>query len=377
MSMSPRLFNPITVGNLRLEHRVVLAPLTRYRSTKKHVPTLPLMQDYYSQRSSTPGSLLVTEGTFIAEKAGGYDNVPGIWNDEQARAWKQITDQVHANGSFIFVQLWALGRAANPDVLAVEGQTFVAPSPISLESRPTPVPRELSVKEVEEYVKLYAKAAKNAVEQAGFDGVEIHGANGYLIDQFLQDKSNRRSDEYGGSVEARSKFGLDVVDAVVQAVGPQRTAIRLSPWSRFQDMGFDDPKPQFTHFVSNLKARHPDLAYLHIVEPSIAGSTTSSSSGAQESNDFIRTIWSPSPLVVAGGYTRQTAIETAESHEGELVAFGRHYIANPDLPTRLEKNVPLTPYNRKTFYEPKGDQEGAGRGYIDYPFYEDVPRTLL
>ncbi|KAG6878666.1 hypothetical protein C0992_007734 [Termitomyces sp. T32_za158] len=229
-----RLFQPIDVGTTRLQHRLVLAPLTRFRSTKAHVPVLPLVKEYYSQRSSTPGSLLITEATFIAAKAGGYDNVPGIWNEEQTMAWKEVTDQVHANGSYIFVQLWALGRAANPDILSSDGYPFVAPSPIAIASKPPPLPRELTVDEIQEYTALYVAAARNAVEKAGFDGVEIHGANGYLIDQFLQEGSNQRSDQYGGSIEARSKFGLEVVDAIVRAIGAERTAIRLSPWSTFQ-----------------------------------------------------------------------------------------------------------------------------------------------
>ncbi|KNZ71964.1 NADPH dehydrogenase 1 [Termitomyces sp. J132] len=371
---TPRLFQPINVGTTKLQHRLVLAPLTRFRSTKTHVPVLPLVKEYYSQRSSTPGSLLITEATFIAAKAGGYHNVPGIWNDEQINAWKEVTDQVHANGSFIFVQLWALGRAADPDILSSEGHPFVAPSPIAIASKPTPLPRELTIDEIQEYTSLYVKAAKNAVEKAGFDGVEIHGANGYIVDQFLQERSNQRSDQYGGSIQARSKFGLDVVDAVVEAIGAERTAIRLSPWSTFQDMGSDDPIPQFSYFVSTLKARHPHMAYLHLVEPRIMGSTDCVAA-EHESNDFIRVIWGPAPLIVAGGYTRESAIEIAEAHEGELVAFGRYYISNastltPDLPRRVIKDIPFTPYDRKTFYAPVGDEDGTEHGYIDHHFYD-------
>ncbi|RDB18244.1 putative inactive dehydrogenase EasA [Hypsizygus marmoreus] len=370
-TITPKLFQPIQVGNITLSHRLVLAPLTRYKATKTaHVPVVSLVKEYYSQRSSTPGTLLVTEATFIAAKAGGYANVPGIWSPEQITAWKEVTDQVHANGSFIFLQLWALGRAAYPDVLASEdlSLSFVAPSSIPLSSHPTAVPRELTTTEIHEYVQLYAQAAKNAVLEAGFDGVEVHGANGYLVDQFLQDVSNRRSDEYGGSVEARSRFGLEVIDAIVDAVGPERTAIRLSPWSLFQDMGMQDPVPQFTHFVSTLKAKHPTLAYIHVVEPRINGNADRTTIGAHESNDFIRTIWSPLPFITAGGYTRDTAIEAVEKNGG-LVAFGRWFLSNPDLPLRLKKNIPLSPYDRKTFYVPV-DKENPEVGYIDYPFAE-------
>ncbi|KAF8057172.1 hypothetical protein FPV67DRAFT_582237 [Lyophyllum atratum] len=365
---SPLLFQPIKIGNIALQHRLVLAPLTRYKSTKSaHVPVVRLMKEYYSQRSSVPGSLLITEATFIAAKAGGYPNIPGIWSEEQTRAWKEVTDQVHANGSYIFLQLWALGRTADPTTLKSEDPSFslVAPSPIPLSSNPDTIPRELTQEEIQEYVQLYAQAAKNAVEKAGFDGVEIHGANGYLIDQFLQDVSNHRTDSYGGSIEARSRFGLEVVDAVVSAVGAKRTAIRLSPWSPFQSMAMKDPIPQFSHFVSTLKWNHPDLAYLHVVEPRIDGNIDRELA-SHESNDFIRAIWKPLPLVIAGGYDRESALKSTEE-DGILIAFGRLYISNPDLPLRLKEDIPLNPYNRKTFYTP-GDAEGAEVGYIDYPF---------
>jgi len=230
---SSSLFKPIKVGAQTLNHRVVLAPLTRFKATAKaHVPINPLVERYYAQRSSHPGSLLVTEGTFIDAKAGGFNNVPGIWNQDQIAAWKKITDAIHANKSFVFMQLWALGRSARPSVLESEGFPFVSASPIALDPK-SGTPRELTITEIEEYVQLYAQAATNAIE-AGFDGVEVHGANGYLVDQFLQDVSNHRTDIYGGSIENRSRFGLEVVQAISNAVGEERTAIRMSPWSTFQ-----------------------------------------------------------------------------------------------------------------------------------------------
>ncbi|KAF8147835.1 hypothetical protein B0H34DRAFT_758987 [Crassisporium funariophilum] len=365
-----KLFEPLKVGTKVLQHRVALAPLTRFKSTKKeHVPILPLVQTYYSQRGSRPGTLLITEATFIAARAGGYDNVPGIWNKDQIKAWRQITDSVHANGSFIYLQLWALGRAAYPAVLEAEGLPYVAPSPIAYKSRPEAVPRELTTVEAEEYVQLYAQAAKNAVFEAGFDGVEVHGANGYLVDQFLQDVSNQRTDKYGGSIEARSRFGLEVVKAVSDVVGEERTGIRVSPWSTFQDMKMDDPIPQYSHFVTALKAAHPNLAYLHAIEPPAEGSVTHKESNPNESNDFLRDIWAPKPFLVAGGFTRETAIERAD-RTGDVIVFGKYFISNPDLPTRLEKNIPLNPYDAKTFYIP-GEQEGSNIGYIDFPFAEE------
>ncbi|KAF5316371.1 hypothetical protein D9619_006875 [Psilocybe cf. subviscida] len=355
---SSKLFQPITVGASKLQHRVVLAPLTRVRSTagKEHVPVNPLMSNYYSQRGSRPGTLLISEATFIAPRAGGLNRVPGIWSEEQITEWKKITEAVHAKGSFIYLQLWALGRAARPDNIQAEGYDVQAPSPIPINAGDH-VPRELTVTEIHEYVDLYVQAASNAVHKAGFDGVELHGANGYLIDQFLQTNTNERTDEYGGSVENRSRFGLEVVDAVVKAVGEQRTAIRLSPWGTYQSMKMKDPKPQFTHFVSALKASYPDFSYIHLVE------SEDEPSAIEESNDFIRDIWLPRPLVTCQNYNRDTAIKQSEK-TGELIAFGKWFIANPDLPDRIEKDIPFTPFNVNTFYT------STEEGYTDYPFAE-------
>ncbi|KAJ7080961.1 hypothetical protein B0H15DRAFT_475017 [Mycena belliarum] len=363
--IASKLFEPIQVGTLALQHRVVLAPLTRYKADEAHVPYLPLVAEYYGQRASKPGSLLITEATFIAACAGGYQYVPGIWSAAQIAAWKEVTSAVHAKGSFIFMQLWALGRAADCASLQSEDPSFpyVSASAVPLTGQSGPL-RALSMLEIKEYVSLYAQAAKNAIE-AGCDGVEIHGANGYLIDQFLQDVSNERTDEYGESIENRARFALEVVDAVVAAVGAERTAIRFSPWSKFQDMGMPDPLPTFSYAISQLAARHPGLAYIHLVEPRIYGNVTREEGtvGAHESNDELRALWAPRPLVRAGGFTRTEALAPAET--GDLVAFGRLYISNPDLPARLEKDVPVTPYTRSTFYlVGKNDPQG----YTDHPF---------
>ncbi|KAJ7478762.1 hypothetical protein B0H11DRAFT_2281125 [Mycena galericulata] len=364
-SSTTKLFQPIKVGTVALQHRVVLAPLTRYRASggKEHVPYIPLVADYYSQRASKPGSLLITEATFIAARAGGYEHVPGIWSPEQIKAWKVVTDAVHSKGSFIFMQFWALGRTANPDQLQAEDPSFpyVSASDVQLTWK---APRPLTIQEIKEYVGLYVQAAKNAME-AGFDGVEIHNANGYLLDQFLQDVTNKRTDEYGGSIENRARFTLEVVDAIVATIGAEKTAIRFSPWSPFQGMGMTDPLPTFSYVISQLVVRHPTLAYIHLVEPRISGNVNREESaiGAQESNDALRAIWAPRPVIRAGGFTRDSAIEAAQN--GDLVAFGRFYISNPDLPTRLEKNIPLNVYDRTTFYLPG---ENSPRGYTDHPF---------
>ncbi|KAK0499115.1 hypothetical protein EDD18DRAFT_62810 [Armillaria luteobubalina] len=375
-----KLFQPIKIGDITLNHRIVLAPLTRYKSTEKgHVPYTSVMKDYYSQRANEPGTLLITEATFIAQKAGGYKNVPGLWTQEQLDAWKevclvpisetflianQVTDAVHAKGSFIFVQLWAIGRTAELSDLQDEDPALelVAPSAIKLSESSTP-PRPLTVDEIHEYPKLYAQAAANAVFKAGFDGVEIHGANGYLIDQFLQDVTNTRTDEYGGSIENRARFALEVIDAVVDAVGAHRTALRMSPWSTWQGMRMEDPVPTFGYLVTKIGQRHADLAYLHVVEPRVAGTETRDDVGGNESNDFIRDLWAPRPLISAGGYKREEAMKVA-NEKGDLVAFGRYFISNPDLPKKLKKDLPFTPYNRSTFYL-RGE---VTEGYTDYSF---------
>ncbi|THV00003.1 NADH:flavin oxidoreductase/NADH oxidase [Dendrothele bispora CBS 962.96] len=378
-AITSKLFRPLTVGDVTLKHRVVMAPLTRFRANANHVP-LPIVKEMYAQRASTPGTLLITEATFIAPRAIGYDHAPGIWSDEQIAAWKEVTEAVHAKGSFIYLQLWAIGRIAYVNSLAKEDPSYdiVSASDIPLSDRPAtdPKPRPFTIPEIKEYIALYAQAASNAVHKAGFDGVEIHGANGYLVDQFLQDVSNKRTDEYGGNIENRTRFALEVVDAVVKAVGPRKTAIRISPWNTFQDMKMADPKPTFAHLVSEIKKAHPALSYIHIVEPRIQGAEVVDVP-EEESNDFIREIWtspgtsadtSTSPnarrLISAGGYTRQTAIETAEK-KGDLIAFGRLFIANPDLPYRIQHDVSLTKPDRTTFYVPNSSNPN---GYTDYPF---------
>ncbi|CAE6339894.1 unnamed protein product, partial [Rhizoctonia solani] len=268
---SNKLFAPLQVGDVTLAHRVVMAPLTRFRADDNHVHT-DLALQYYSQRAEAPGTLLITEATFISPEAGGYDHVPGIWSDEQIAAWKKARCR-----HFIFfptmdwiLQLWALGRAADPKVLAREGLPFVSSSATPMEDG-APVPRELSKDEIKRYVDTYVQAAKNAVLKAGFDGVEIHSANGYLLDQFLQDVCNKRTDEYGGSIENRARFTLEVADAVTAAVGAKRTGIRFSPWGKFQGMRMEDPVPTFSYVAKELAKRHTDLAYVHFVEPVVAG----------------------------------------------------------------------------------------------------------
>ncbi|KAI0299012.1 putative NADPH2 dehydrogenase chain OYE2 [Multifurca ochricompacta] len=371
-SVAP-LFQPIRIGNLNVQHRIVMAPLTRFRANKAHVHG-ELAKTYYGQRAGVPGTLIVTEATFIAPQAAGYANVPGIWNADQIAGWKAVTETVHAKGSFIFLQLWSLGRTADPDVLKEEGSfDVIAPSPIPYIDEYAPVkkepvvPRELKVSEIKDFAQLYSKAASNAIE-AGFDGVELHSANGYLLDQFLQDVTNQRTDEYGGSVENRLRFPLEVINAVVKAVGAERTGIRLSPWSKFQGMGMEDPLPTFTTLVERIRDAHPNFAYIHAIEPRLNAFVKEgiTKENQHETNDPLRKAWGDRPYIAAGGLERAEAIEIVKN-EGGLVAFGRHFLANPDLPLRLKENVALTPYNRNTFYTPE-----AAAGYIDYPFSEQI-----
>ncbi|TEB30457.1 NADH:flavin oxidoreductase/NADH oxidase [Coprinellus micaceus] len=366
------LFTPIQVGRMGLKHRIVHAPLTRLKATRTgHVPVVELQKKYYSQRTGVPGTLLISPATFVGPEAGGYAYVEGIWSEEQIESWKQITTVVHARGSYIYCQIWALGRAAQPAVLTEEGNyPYTAPSPVPLPHRrgAFPPPRTMTLEEIDRYVELFAKAAGNAM-QAGFDGVEVHCASGYLIDQFLQDITNKRVDDYGGSVENRSRFGLRVVHAVVREVGADRVGIRLSPWSRYNSMMMDDPIPQFTHFVSELATSHPDLAYLHVLEPLSETPPNPENPTFGESNDFLRKIWAPRPFISCGEHTRDRALSVSQE-KGGLIAFGRPFISNPDLPFRLRHNIPLATADGRTFYIPS-DHPETEKGYIDYPPSEE------
>ncbi|KIY61336.1 putative NADPH2 dehydrogenase chain OYE2 [Cylindrobasidium torrendii FP15055 ss-10] len=364
---SSKLFQPINVGHTSLQHRIVLAPLTRLKATKTtHVPHTVLVTEYYSQRASTPGTLLITEATIIGPQVGGVDNAPGIWSQEQIEAWKEVTDTVHAKRSFIFSQIWALGPTENPDTTS-DQRNFDAPSSMKISPCMPPL-RELTQAEIRSIVKSFADAAHNAVNGAGFDGVEIHGANGYLIDQFLQDTSNQRTDIYGGSIENRTRFGLEVVDAVVNRIGAEHTAIRLSPWTGMYGLRMKDPRPTFSFLVSKIKKRHPNLAYIHVIEPRAdleleEGTTDDALEEWDSGNDFLRDIWAPRPYISAGNYTSESARAVADN-KGDLIAFGRAFLANPDLPVRLKSGLKLNSANRDTFYVPGEHPEG----YIDYPF---------
>ncbi|KAJ3747485.1 NADH:flavin oxidoreductase/NADH oxidase [Lentinula detonsa] len=353
--VTSNLFSPLRVGNMQPHHRVVMAPLTRLRTTNTS-SLLPIVKEYYSQRASTPGTFIISEGTLIGPRATGFPGAPGVWSDEQISAWKEVVEAVHAKGSYIYLQIAAMGRLAQLSVLKSYDLTYDVVSAGDIPVEGGEVPRPMSIEEIQASTELFAQAAANAVQKAGFDGVELHGANGTLIDQFIQDISNNRTDEYGGSIKNRVRYPLEVVDAVARAVGEERTAIRFSPWSRDSDMGMKNPIPTYTYLISQLKEKHPNLAYLHLIQ-------SRNLDNPKETNEDFFDAWLPRPLIVADGFTRETALKVAE-RDGVLVAFGRHFISNPDLPLRLKADIPLAQYDRTTFY---GGEESE-KGYIDYAF---------
>ena len=332
-----RLFKPLKIGNVELKHRIGMPPLTRLRATDDRMPTL-LMKEYYGQRASVPGTLIITEGTVVSPSAGGgFANAPGIWSKDQVAAWRTITDEVHSKGCFIFCQLFAFGRAADVEGARKEGVSFVGPSAIPVEQG-APIPRPMTIEEIKQTVRDFATASENAV-RAGFDGVEGHGANGYLADQFLQDVSNKRDDEYGGSVENRSRFLNDIMKALVGTVGPKRVRLRLSPSSTFQGMKMENPIPQFADIIN--KASHLNLAYLHLVESRVSGSEDFDGS---ERLDFAYKLWNGA-FLVAGGYKLADAQKLVdEEHPGKdiVVMFGRYFVANPDLVYRIQEGLELS-----------------------------------
>ncbi|TBU50573.1 NADH:flavin oxidoreductase/NADH oxidase [Dichomitus squalens] len=367
-STSASLFQPIEIGDMKLRHRVVLAPQTRFRCNKDQVPG-DLLLKYYKQRASVPGTLLITESTYISAQTL-VEYTPGIYSGEQVTAWRKVTDVVHARESYIFLQISATGRMARNGLFSHRDDIpYVAPSPVPLPESPDQIPRELTKEEIKDYVGWYATAASNAVYGSGFDGVEVHAANGYLINQFLNDKSNLRTDEYGGSVENRARFGLEVVDAVVTKIGQKKTAIRLSPWDagRAGDMRMDDPVPTYTYFVDQLKQKYPDLAYLHVVTGSAP--LNIAPQDATVSQNFINRLWAPRPVVTTGGYDRESGLRVAEE-TGQLIGYSRAFSANPDLPFRLRENIALNEIDHT-----KHHTKGSPEGYTTYKFSKESLRS--
>jgi len=354
--MTQLLFSPINLGALQLPNRIIMAPLTRMRAPDS-IPT-EMMSTYYCQRASA--GLIITEATPISSQGVGYPATPGIWSSQQIQAWQKITADVHDKQGLIVLQLWHVGRISHPDFH--DGDLPVAPSAIAPKGfavTPTGMkafvtPRALEVDEIEGIIEDYRQAAKNAL-LAGFDGVEIHGANGYLPDQFLRDGSNTRTDRYGGSLENRARLLLEVATAVIAECGAERVGIRLSPSGTFNDMADSDPEAIFGYLLAELN--HSNLAYLHIVD-ALEGDIRH---GAKVvALDLLRKTYTGN-LIVCGGYDQARAESALAQDLADAVAFGQLYIANPDLAERFKQQAPLNAPNPKTFYG--GDE----KGYIDYP----------
>ncbi|CAE6500886.1 unnamed protein product [Rhizoctonia solani] len=366
MTAASKLFEPLCVGDLTISHRVIMAPMTRLRATQDGVVT-EITAEYYSQRSAVPGSFLIAEAVSVAAEAGGFSNLPGFFNDTQVAGWKKVVDAVHANGSYIYLQIAALGRVGYPEILHAGGHPYISSSSTKLESR-SETPSELSQDEIKKYVELYAEAARRAVHEAGFDGVEIHACNGSLNEQFIQDVVNKRTDHYGGSIENRSRFVLEVVEAVASNIGTKRTGIRFSPWSKGQEMGMRNPIPTYTYIISELVERHPELAYIHMIEPGINsaenGTTQELDEGVKASNDFAFQIWTPRAYLTGGGYDHKSAPKMAETLDNTAIVIGRLFISNPDLPLRIKAGLEPVASDPSTYYIPGPE---STKGYTDYP----------
>lgn len=364
MPASP-LLDSLHLGPYLLPNRVVMAPLTRMRAGPGNVPHA-LHVEYYRQRASA--GLIISEATQISPQGQGYPATPGIHSPEQIAGWRAVTDAVHTDGGRIFLQLWHVGRISHssfqpdgglpvaPSAMAPAGKTMTA----EWKNVPYETPRALETAEIAGIVEDYRQAARNALD-AGFDGVEVHGANGYLLDQFLEDGSNQRSDAYGGSLENRARLLLEVVDAVAKVWGADRVGVRLSPYGSFNDMKDSDCAGHFSQIIGWLSQRR--IAYLHLIEPRAtgAGGSDALNDSAPETSALFRAAFD-GPLISAGGYTPELASETVAKGQADAIAFGRLFIANPDLPRRIAEAATLNRYVRATFYG------GGAKGYTDYPF---------
>jgi N-ethylmaleimide reductase len=352
------LFSPFHLGDLELKNRIVMAPLTRNRATHGTDAPNDLNAEYYRQRASA--GLIITEATQISQQGQGYIWTPGIYSPAQVEGWKKVTDAVHQAGGKIFIQLWHVGRISHvslqpngaapvaPSAIQAKGQTFIASGFADISE-----PHALTVDEIKAVVRDYVAAARNAKE-AGFDGIEIHAANGYLIEQFLKDKTNHRTDEYGGSVENRIRFALEVTDAILGVWPRERVGIRLSPVSPFNDISDSDPAKVYFPLVEKLGAR--GLAYIHVIE----GATGGPRDIAPFDYVGLRKTFSGA-YIANNGYTRALAVEALNAHSVDLIAFGVPFLANPDLVERLRRDAPLNKPDQATFYG------GDAHGYTDYP----------
>ena len=366
-------FSSLRLGTHHLKHRIVMAPLTRMRAQQPGNVPSELNARYYAQRASA-GGLLITEATQISPRGQGYPATPGIHSKEQVEGWRLLTEAVHEKGGLIFLQLWHVGRISHSSHQP-DGGLPLAPSPVktagnaltaSWTHEPFETPREIRLDEIPSLIAEYRAAARNALA-AGFDGVELHAANGYLLDQFLRDGTNKRTDQYGGSFENRARFLFEVLDAVGEVFGFDRVGIRLSPLGSFNDMSDSDPVGLFGYVLRELSKK--PIAYVHLIEARAdeggPDERVPLGSGAAPTAALFRPFYK-GVLIGAGGFTRKSATEAIAAGTVDGVAFGRLFISNPDLPLRLQRSAPLNHYDRLTFYG------GGLKGYTDYPALDDA-----
>ena len=366
------LFTPISLGGFSLEHRVIMAPLTRSRSIQPDSVPGDLMLEYYDQRASK-GGLIISEATNISLSSRGWLGAPGLYSDAQVAGWRKITTAVKAKGGHMFAQLWHTGRSSHtamtggemPVSASVNPQYWQHPSHlVSIPggwTQPSPH-RALLIPEIVGIVQDYKRAAERAME-AGFEGVELHAANGYFVDQFLQNGSNQRTDEYGGSVQNRARLLSEIVTALVAVWGSNRVGVRIGPNGTWNGMSDSDPKTLFS-YVADVLNQFP-LAYLSLIEPRIAGSDLVNTTDGPLAAEWLRPIFK-GKLISAGGFEPDSAEAAVAAGTVDAVAFGRHFVSNPDLPNRIKEGLPLSPYNRDTFYT------FDAVGYTDYPSCEAV-----
>lgn len=375
-----KLFTPIKVGRHTLTHRIAMAPLTRSRAGQPGNVATAMNAEYYRQRASA--ALIVTEASQISQQAQGYAWTPGIYTSEQVAGWKEVSDAVHRERGVIFLQLWHVGRISHPSfqpngglpvgpsaVAVPDGKTFIADEDGNGIWAPVPTPQALTIEGIQSIILDYRAAARNAIS-AGMDGVEIHAGNGYLLDQFIDSNSNQRDDLYGGSIENRARFLLEVTKAVIEEVGADRVSVRLTPMGRFMGMGDATPVETFGYITKQLNTMN--LAYLHLVEPAIVGIVRDENYDPRWDAiiKHLRTQYT-GVLMLAGGYEAETAEQALSSGRGDIIAFGRKFIANPDLPARLKAGVPLNNADGTTFFG------GSEAGYIDYPVATHSESTLV
>ncbi len=361
--MSQKLFSSFSLGSVTLPNRLVMAPMTRCRATPDHVPT-DIMAEYYGMRASA--GLLITEGTAPVANGAGYARIPGLWNQEQIDGWKKITDAVHAKGGRIAVQLMHTGRIGHPNNLP-QGAQILAPSATrapgemytdSEGMQGYPVAEEMNAAQIEEAIEGFVTASKNAVK-AGFDLIELHGANGYLIEQFFAPNTNQRNDEFGGDVAGRGRFALEVARRCVEAVGAERVAIRLSPFGVASGIEpWDEIASDFVWLGTKLGELN--LAYLHVADHSSMGAPPVPA----EFKKKLQAAFA-GPFILSGGYDQKRAEADLQEERGDMVAFGRPFISNPDLVSRLQEDKPLADPDMNTFYTP------GEKGYTDYPVATD------